>query len=150
MTFDCLSQDFQSGRLLASPADTLAPQSMRSSVGKPQALASCSCRCRPPPENRLCKAESRRPLCKFEVLAYRYEPAITTPAAPGVIGTGLKSAWRSMSSTACWSWDARATSASLTPKRDWGRCVYISDPCTTLGRAGRMARAAAHRSWTDN
>jgi hypothetical protein len=49
-----------------------------------------------------------------------------------VIGDGL----RSLSSTACWSWVIRATSASTDPKnRDWGRCVHTSDPCTTLANA---------------
>src|SRR3954451_23047877 len=42
--------------------------------------------------------------------------------------------WRSRSSTACWSWDARPTSASPEPRQGWGNCTRIPDPCTTAGR----------------
>src|SRR3954452_21108310 len=43
--------------------------------------------------------------------------------------------WRSMSSTACWSWDARPTSASPEPRQGWGNCARIPDPCTTARHA---------------
>src|SRR3954454_20868465 len=39
--------------------------------------------------------------------------------------------WRSMSSTACWSWDARTTSAWPNPGPGWGHCARIPDPCNT-------------------
>src|SRR3954465_3155402 len=42
--------------------------------------------------------------------------------------------WLFMRSTACWSWDARATSASPEPGRGWGDCVHTPDRCTTLQR----------------
>src|SRR3954468_11642325 len=43
--------------------------------------------------------------------------------------------WMSPStpSTACWSSDARATSAPPDPRRGWGQCARTPDPCTTLG-----------------
>src|SRR3954451_7578400 len=38
-----------------------------------------------------------------------------------------------MSSTACWSWDARTMSVLLPDReRGWGHCGYAHDPCTTL------------------
>src|SRR3954465_15074209 len=37
-------------------------------------------------------------------------------------------------STACWSWDARPTSASPEPRQGWGNCARIPDPCTICGR----------------
>src|SRR3954447_8584377 len=40
--------------------------------------------------------------------------------------------WRSTCSTACWTWDARAPSASLDPGRSRGQCGSTPDPCTTL------------------
>src|SRR3954447_8420176 len=51
----------------------------------------------------------------------------------------LRWTWRSMSSTACWSWDARPTSASPEPRQGWGHCARIPDPCTTAPEV-RMAR----------
>src|SRR4051812_17343002 len=48
--------------------------------------------------------------------------------------------WRSTCSTACWSWDARTTSASPDPKRGWGQCAHSPDPCNTLGDAGNFCR----------
>src|SRR3954452_4498775 len=42
--------------------------------------------------------------------------------------------WLFMRSTACWSWDARATSASPEPGRGWGDCVHTPDRCTTRPR----------------
>src|SRR3954447_21199126 len=47
----------------------------------------------------------------------------------------LRWTWRSMSSTACWSWDARPTSASPEPRQGWGNCARIPDPCTTASQA---------------
>src|SRR3954464_4133859 len=45
--------------------------------------------------------------------------------------------WMSPStpSTACWSSDARATSAPPDPRRGWGQCARTPDPCTTLACA---------------
>src|SRR4051812_32746319 len=43
----------------------------------------------------------------------------------------LRWTWRSTPSTACWSWDARSTSASPEPRQGWGNCARIPDPCTT-------------------
>src|SRR3954464_14820027 len=43
----------------------------------------------------------------------------------------LRWTWRSMSSTACWSWDARTTSAWPNPGPGWGHCARIPDPCNT-------------------
>ena len=42
--------------------------------------------------------------------------------------------WRlpSTRSTACWSWDAQATSASPDSRQGWDPCARIPDPCTTL------------------
>ena len=50
--------------------------------------------------------------------------------------------WRSLStgSTACSSWDARATSALPDARRDWGQCAPIPDPCTTLQREAKSER----------
>src|SRR5215217_2090525 len=39
----------------------------------------------------------------------------------------LRWTWRSTSSTACWSWDARPTSASPNLGRDWGQCAPTPD-----------------------
>src|SRR5918995_5937692 len=36
-----------------------------------------------------------------------------------------------MRSIACWSSDARTMSASDEPRRGWGSCVHVPDPCTT-------------------
>src|SRR5689334_13565684 len=46
--------------------------------------------------------------------------------------------WMSPStpSTACWSSDARATSAPPDPRRGRGQCARTPDPCTTLARTG--------------
>src|SRR3954468_21214978 len=60
-------------------------------------------------------------------------------------------AWPFMRSTACWSWDARAMSASPEPGREWGDCVHTPDRCTMLahglevgqGREGRADRGRA-------
>src|SRR5215212_250422 len=35
-------------------------------------------------------------------------------------------------STACWSWDARITSAPLDPGRGRGQCARDPDPCNTV------------------
>src|SRR5215208_1274119 len=51
----------------------------------------------------------------------------------------LRWTWRSTCSTACWSWDARPTSASPEPRQGWGNCARIPDPCTTA--AGVLAGA---------
>src|SRR3954470_23496679 len=40
--------------------------------------------------------------------------------------------WRSTCSTACWTWDARTTSALLNLGSGWGQCGRTPDPCTTL------------------
>src|SRR3954454_6367028 len=48
--------------------------------------------------------------------------------------------WLFMRSTACWSWDARATSASPEPGRGWGDCVHTPDRCTTLAAHATVAR----------
>src|SRR4051794_41826420 len=53
----------------------------------------------------------------------------------------LRWTWRSRSSTACWSWDARPTSASPEPRQGWGNCARIPDPCTTASGDGRGASA---------
>src|SRR4051794_37185942 len=49
--------------------------------------------------------------------------------------------WMSPStpSTACWSSDARATSAPPDPGRGWGQCARTPDPCTTLAPAALAA-----------
>ena len=74
-----------------------------------------------------------------------------------VIGEGLRARARtkvgqprwtlpSTCSTACWSSDARATSASHEPKRGWGDCAHVPDPCTTAARGhsyGRTLRSVA-------
>src|SRR4051794_30015194 len=39
-----------------------------------------------------------------------------------------------MSSTACWSWDARTMSVLPDREWGWGHCGYAPDPCTTLKR----------------
>src|SRR3954449_8830414 len=51
--------------------------------------------------------------------------------------------WMSPStpSTACWSSDARATSAPPDPRRGRGQCARTPDPCTTLA----AARPGHHR-----
>src|SRR4051794_26532880 len=46
----------------------------------------------------------------------------------------LRWTWRSRSSTACWSWDARITSAPLDPGRGRGQCARDPDPCNTVSR----------------
>src|SRR3982751_4583666 len=46
--------------------------------------------------------------------------------------------WPSTCSTACWTWDARPTSASPDPKRGWGQCARIPDPCNTATTGGKM------------
>src|SRR3954466_15894733 len=51
--------------------------------------------------------------------------------------------WRSTCSTACWTWDARPTSASPDPKRGWGQCAPSPDPCNTAALA--HGRASGHR-----
>src|SRR3954451_15641490 len=43
----------------------------------------------------------------------------------------LRWTWQSTCSTACWSWDARTTSASPNPGPGWGHCARIPDPCNT-------------------
>src|SRR5215210_3667010 len=40
--------------------------------------------------------------------------------------------WWSTCSTACWSWDARTTSAWRDLGRGWAQCGRAPDPCTTL------------------
>src|SRR5215208_7713047 len=48
--------------------------------------------------------------------------------------------WPSMLSTACWSLDARATSASPDPRWGWGQCAHTPDPCTTAhGAASQLS-----------
>src|SRR4051795_235380 len=42
--------------------------------------------------------------------------------------------WLFMRSTACWSWDARITSASPDPGRGRGYRAHACDPCTTAAR----------------
>src|SRR3954447_21865369 len=37
-----------------------------------------------------------------------------------------------MSSSACWSWDARTMSVLPDREWGWGHCGYAPDPCTTL------------------
>src|SRR5215204_4443441 len=44
--------------------------------------------------------------------------------------------WQSTCSTACWSWDARTTSAWPNPGPGWGHCARIPDPCNTAARSG--------------
>src|SRR4051794_2917113 len=44
----------------------------------------------------------------------------------------LRWTWRSTCSTACWSWDARPTSALRDLGRGWAQCGCAPDPCTTL------------------
>src|SRR3954470_12636626 len=53
----------------------------------------------------------------------------------------LRWTWQSTCSTACWSWDARTTSAWPNPGPGWGHCARIPDPCNTATRGP----AAAHR-----
>src|SRR3954463_8044390 len=43
----------------------------------------------------------------------------------------LRWTWQSTCSTACWSWDARTTSAWPNPGPGWGHCARIPDPCNT-------------------
>src|SRR3954454_24348098 len=40
--------------------------------------------------------------------------------------------WRSTCSIACWTWDARPTSALRDLGRGWAQCGRAPDPCTTL------------------
>src|SRR4051812_35879316 len=54
----------------------------------------------------------------------------------------LRWTWRSRSSTACWSWDARPTSASPEPRQGWGNCARIPDPCTTAPMAASLYGSA--------
>src|SRR3954471_17032564 len=49
-------------------------------------------------------------------------------------------AWRFTCSTACWSWDARPTSAWRDLGRGWAQCGRAPDPCTTLSRACLQTR----------
>ena len=51
-------------------------------------------------------------------------------------------------STACWTWDARTTSASPDPRRGWGQCAPTPDPCTTVARQSkpRCQRQSATQS----
>src|SRR3954463_3736829 len=46
----------------------------------------------------------------------------------------LRWTWQSTCSTACWSWDARTTSAWPNPGPGWGHCARIPDPCNTATR----------------
>src|SRR3712207_5847102 len=48
-----------------------------------------------------------------------------------------------MRSTACWSSDARTMSASDEPRRGWGNCVHVPDPCTTASAAAPDGRRSA-------
>src|SRR3954463_9623137 len=51
-----------------------------------------------------------------------------------VIGDGLRSRTderRATEMDACWTWDARPTSASPEPRQGWGHCARIPDPCNT-------------------
>src|SRR3954470_15221637 len=50
--------------------------------------------------------------------------------------------WPSTCSTACWTWDARPTSASPDPQRGWGQCAHSPDPCNTAPH-GLMAHGDA-------
>src|SRR3954451_10740279 len=52
----------------------------------------------------------------------------------------LRWTWPSTCSTACWTWDARTTSASPDPKRSWGHCARSPDPCNTapIGGSARV------------
>src|SRR3954454_19202038 len=43
-----------------------------------------------------------------------------------------------MRSTACWSSDARTMSALDEPRRGWGNCVHLPDPCTTSARVAHQ------------
>src|SRR3954469_11168294 len=43
-----------------------------------------------------------------------------------------------MSSTACWSWDARTMSVLPDREWGWGHCGYALDPCTTLTLIGNF------------
>src|SRR3954453_23848256 len=47
--------------------------------------------------------------------------------------------WPSTCSTACWTWDARPTSASPDPKRGWGQCAHSPDPCNTARPANTLS-----------
>src|SRR3954466_11178814 len=58
----------------------------------------------------------------------------------------LRWTWRSRSRTACWSWDARPTSASPEPRQGWGHCARIPDPCTTATRAADTLRERAEKA----
>src|SRR5690242_3327754 len=54
-----------------------------------------------------------------------------------------------MSSTACWTSDARTMSAASEPKRGSGRCVLTSDPCTTLAQALRLKLSGLDAKWRE-
>ncbi len=47
-----------------------------------------------------------------------------------------------MRSTACWTWDAQAMSASPDPRCGQGQCARTPDPCTTLACARSLPRGA--------
>src|SRR5687768_1703972 len=57
----------------------------------------------------------------------------------------LRWTWQSTCSTACWSWDARTTSAWPNPGPGWGHCARIPDPCNTASRdpLGEKSRGLA-------
>src|SRR3954451_17848259 len=53
----------------------------------------------------------------------------------------LRWTWQSTCSTACWSWDARTTSAWPNPGPGWGHCARIPDPCNTAERVADRLQA---------
>src|SRR4051812_760666 len=55
--------------------------------------------------------------------------------------------WRSTCSTACWSWDARPTSASPDPKRGWGQCAHSPDPCNTVADVQSRCQTTGWWAW---
>src|SRR3954467_13410716 len=57
--------------------------------------------------------------------------------------------WLFMRSTACWSWDARAMSASPEPGRGWGHCVHTPDRCTTLPAGGRGGAGGVQKGFAE-
>src|SRR3982750_9284 len=63
----------------------------------------------------------------------------------------LRWTWPSTCSTACWSWDARPTSASPDPKRGWGHCARSPDPCNICGRPlpGKGKLQDCRGAWSD-
>src|SRR3954453_12335327 len=63
----------------------------------------------------------------------------------------LRWTWPSTCSTACWSWDARTTSASPDPKRGWGQCARCLDPCNICGRPlpGKGKLQDCRGAWSD-